>query len=194
MNTKRKIQILISFLAVLSVLVIVLSRNAPHYDEQKSAQKGEEAPAEFNPPSKSNVAPAFTARVEELKQSVQKNPKNAPHLILLAQLLMDGHQNKEAIVYFEKAALIQPANDSLLLDLSVCYFNDRQYEKALKTTDRILSRDRYHSRALYNKGAILASIDRKKEAVSVWNVLLQHHPESDEAKTVREHISMLEKQ
>lgn len=193
MNTKNKIIFVAAVVGVIAVLLIILSRNSPRYAETQVLTPMPDTSFSFNAPSKTNVSSSFTDRVEQLKKSTNENPSNAAHLIALAQLLMDGHQNTEAIIYFEKAVALQPKNDSLLLDLSVCYFNEKEYGKALKTTEKILSRQRYHTRALYNKGAILATLDRKNEAVTVWKELMKHNPNSEEAKTVQGHISLLEK-
>lgn len=192
MVNKRNIQIAAA-IAAAGFIILILSRNAPQKIEGADHSAPFDRSTEFTAPSKTNVTPSYSERVEQLKKSVAENPSNAPHLIALAQLLMDGHQNKEAIRYFEKGEKLQPKNDSLLLDLSVCYFNEREYANALKTTEKILSLYPGHPRALYNKGAIYAAMNRNDEAVAVWKVLLRTAPESEEAKSVRGHISMLEK-
>ncbi|MFA6457096.1 MAG: tetratricopeptide repeat protein [Bacteroidota bacterium] len=192
--TRQRIQLAIIVFAGITAVLLFLFRNPPKYSESVPKESFPEKPPVLEMPSASNVASSFAERIEQLKKSAAANPKNVPHLIALAQLLMDGHRNSEAIVYFEKAALLQPKNDSLLLDLSVCYFNEKNYEKALQITAKILSHDRFYTRALYNKGSILATMERKTEAIAVWKELLRHDPQSEEAKTVRGHISMLEKQ
>lgn len=194
MKNNRTIQIAFTLFIGTGILLILMFRNSPKVTEAVPSEKTLQKPPVMDVPSKTNVVSGFTEQVEELKRSAAKQPKNAAHLIALAQLLMDGHQNKEAIVYFEKAALLQPKNDSLLLDLSVCYFNEKEYAAALKITERILSRGKDVSRALYNKGAILATQGKKTEALSVWKDLLKRAPNSEEAKTVRGHMSLLEKQ
>ncbi len=195
MIINKSVKIVAIVLIVAGAFYIILFRNTPHFvkTEKHDQPSTEPNAGEFLAPSKANVAAAFTEQVTQLKKSIEQNSSNVSHLKMLTQLLMDGHQHKEAIVYFEKAVSLQPHNDSLLLDLSVCYFNDHNYEKALQTTEKILKNNKYHSRALYNKGAILATEGKKTEAMNVWNVLLQRDPNSDEAKTVREHNSLLEK-
>ncbi|MCK9410018.1 MAG: tetratricopeptide repeat protein [Bacteroidetes bacterium] len=192
MTKKQTIQFGVAATAVIVVLAVIIFRNSPRFTEAVPQVSVPGKPPVLELPSKSNVTSSFTERVVQLRKSSESNPKNAAHLISLAQLLMDGHQNKEAIVYFKKAVLLQPKNDSLLLDLSVCYFNDKDYGNALRTTEKILSLNRYHTRALYNKGAILATQERKVEAIAVWKMLIQHDPLSEEAKTVRGNISRLE--
>lgn len=176
------------------ILLVLLYRSSPKITDAVPREKFPQSPPAMDVPSKANVTAGYTERVAELTRSAAAQPKNAAHLIALAQLLMDGHQNTEAIVYFEKAAQLQPKNDSLLLDLSVCYFNEKNYAAAMKTTETILSRDHNNSRALYNKGAILATQGKNSEAAAAWRDLLKRAPMSEEAKTVKGHLSLLEKQ
>lgn len=199
MFSKQYLRVIGAAVLGIGIIALILFRNTPQFVEQAPAASGIGAPAfpakppVMDLPSASNVVPGFSERIDELRRSAEQHPKNAAHLIALAQLLMDGHRAKDAIMYYEKAALLQPKNDSLLLDLSVCYFNEKQYDKALQTTERILRFEADNSHALYNKGAILATIGRKKEAAAVWKDLLKRRPDSEEAKTVRGHLSMLEK-
>jgi hypothetical protein len=47
---------------------------------------------------------------------------------------------------------------------------------------------------LFNKGAILASEQKKSEAIAVWKRLIRHAPNSEEAVTAKGFIAQLEKQ
>lgn len=175
-----------------AVISVLLLRNTPEFSSTQKEPEMSTTPPVMEVPSKTNVTPSFTQQVSELKASIEKNPSNAAHIITLAQLLMDGHQNKEAIAYFEKAALIQPSNDSILLDLAVCYFNEKQYDRSMQATERILRMKKDHPRALYNKGAILATLEKKEEAAAVWKRLVQVAPNSEEARSVVGHLPALE--
>lgn len=175
-----------------AVISVLLLRNTPEFSSTQKEPEMSTTPPVMEVPSKTNVTPSFTQQVSELKASIEKNPSNAAHIITLAQLLMDGHQNKEAIAYFEKAALIQPSNDSILLDLAVCYFNEKQYDRSMQATERILRMKKDHPRALYNKGAILATLEKKEEAAAVWKRLVQVAPNSEEAHSVAGHLPALE--
>lgn len=191
-NRTKIIQFVLAAIVVVAVALIIVVRNSVSLPESLGEHPQTGPSEKFALPSRTNVNKSFAERVAALKKSVNENPENADHLIALAQLLMDGHQNNDAIVYFEKAALLRPKDDSLLLDLSVCYFNAKEYDKALATSENILSANPSHSRALYNKGSILATLQRKKEAVAVWKDLIRRAPGSEEAKTVRGYISQME--
>jgi tetratricopeptide (TPR) repeat protein len=139
-------------------------------------------------PSKENVVPVYQEKVNQLKASVKKNPSNIAHIASLARLLMDGHQTSEAIQYFEQALTIQPKSDSLLFDLSVCYFNEKKYDKAMETTERILRFQKNNSKALYNKAMILATKGNTQEAEKTLKHLIDVAPLSDEAVQAKAHF------
>lgn len=179
-------------LLVLGIAAVLFFRNSPQSPafEQPPVLT---TPVPSDAPSKENVHSSYTMQIEQLKRSVEKDPKNAAHLISLAQLLMDGHQNNEAIRYFEQASILQPENDSLLLDLAVCYANNGRSDRAMEVTERLLKKDGRNVRALYNKGALLASSGKQTEAAAVWKRLLTIAPASEEAKTVRGYLAAMEK-
>lgn len=139
-------------------------------------------------PSKQNVVPVYQEKVNQLKASVEKNPSNAAHIASLARLLMDGHQTSDAIRYFEQAIVIQPKNDSLLFDLSVCYFTEKKYDKAMETTEKILRFKKDNPKALYNKAMIFATKGNSPEAEKVLKHLIDVAPNSDEAVQAKAHF------
>jgi cytochrome c-type biogenesis protein CcmH/NrfG len=196
MEQRKKIQFGSAVVLGFALILLILLRDSPFLSGTGTvtADSTVAQPPVMDVPSKTNVAPAFTQQVEQLKRSAEAQPKNAEHMIALARLLMDGHQNAEATVWFERALHLQPKNDSLLLDLAVCYFNQGNFIKAMDRTEQILAFDRHHARALYNKGSILATQKKNQQAVAVWKLLIKHHPESEEAVTVRKYIAQLEKE
>jgi tetratricopeptide (TPR) repeat protein len=102
--------------------------------------------------------------------------------------LMDGHQTAEAIRYFEQAVSIQPKNDTLLFDLSVCYYNEKKYDKAMEITEKILRFKKDNPKALYNKAMLLATKGNSLEAEKVLKHLIEVAPQSDEAVQAKTHF------
>ncbi|NUN69741.1 MAG: tetratricopeptide repeat protein [Bacteroidetes bacterium] len=193
MTTTRMFRTGMAALLLIGVAIVIFYRNTPK-PVTSGAPPVFDTPATSQTPSKENVHASYTEQVGQLKRSVEKDPKNTAHLIALGQFLMDGHQDRDAIIYFERAAVLEPQNDSLLLDLAVCYANDGRPDQAMVVTERLLTKDRRNVRALYNKGALLASAGKKSDAAAVWKELLRIAPESDEAHTVRGYLTSLEKQ
>ncbi len=173
--------------AVVALATIYFLRNHAS-DAGSSALVSKEFPSHPSAgdiPSKKNVNEAFGQQVQRLQLSVEKHPDNVFHLAMLARLLMDGHQAGDAITYFERAVRVQPKNDSLLLDLSVCYSVVNKYDAALSVTDRLLQHNPANLTALYNKGALLATLGKTADAGRAWKKILNAAPESEEARKAK---------
>ena len=145
-----------------------------------------------DPPSKENASPSLIGHIEQLKKKVAANPGDAASVKALAQLLMDSHKTSEAILYFNRGLELQPNNDSLLLDLSVCYFTEKRYDKAMDATERILKRDKNHRRALLNKGVILAVQKKNEPAGKIFRRVIAMAPQSEEAKQAASYLAEVE--
>ena len=176
----------------LGAVVIFFFRNQRTFEESGVRQTGPKAMFHAgDAPTKENVSSTYQKEIEQLTQAVEKNPNNAGHVKALAQLLMDGHQMVKAIPYYEQAVKLEPNNDSLLFDLSVCYFSMSDYGKALSTTEKILSLGRRRPEALYNKGVILAAQGKTAEAGKTWKQLIAVAPNSEEAKKAKAHLAQI---
>lgn len=182
--------------AILIVIVasVLLLRTGPKKVEQTVREGKNEASEMPLAPSKENVTQSFTDHVELLKKKLEENPNDVQTIKMLAQWLMDSHKTEEAITYFERGIRLQPKNDSLLLDLSVCYYQLQQFDKAMTTTEKILQFYPRHPRAMLNKGAIFAARGKEKEAAAIWEQLIQRSPETEEAGQARKFLAQLRKQ
>lgn len=181
---------IIILVLVLGSVAILLVRNRPVGMQNIPKESDNiKSPPAVRTPSKENVTPDLQKHIEQLRLAIAKEPSNIVHSKALAILMMDGHNNKEAIKYFEQALRLQPYNNSLLLDLSVCYFNEKNYERSMTVTNKLLSVNKNHPRALYNKGVILAVQGKSAESVKVWKLLLSVAPESEEADQVRSEMA-----
>jgi tetratricopeptide (TPR) repeat protein len=181
---------------LIAAIVFVLTRDSGRM--LKNSEQPEKTDKEFpagqpQAPGKGNVAKEYSQQLDALKKSVDKDPKNLSHLTMLASMLMDGHNPKEAIQYFERARKLEPVNSSVLLDLSVCYAQTGNIDEAMKITNVLLTKDPKNSTALYNKGAIYARQGKRKEAEQTWKKLILVAPESHEAKNAVDALKQLGK-
>jgi len=178
---------------LIATAAIVLFRAQPARVESVPESDQQIIPETSAAPSKENVSQAFLDHVEALKKKLISTPNDVYTLKTLAQWLMDAHRIEEAISYFERGVKLQPRNDSLLLDLSVCYFQLRQYDKAMQVTDQILRHHPQHPRALLNKGVLFAALNNPNAAATVWNRLIKHHPNTAEAEQARQYLAQLKR-
>ena len=183
-------------LLIIGAIIFVLRRDSGRMTKSdvQPQESNKSFPAEEQKaPSKDNVAKDFSQQLEGLKRSIEKDPKNVSHLTMLATMLMDGHNPKEAIQYFERVRKLQPKNISILLDLTLCYAKTGNMPEAFNVTNAILIVDPKNSTALYNKGAMYAQQGKTKDAAEWWRKLINVAPKSSEAKQAAEGLNKIGK-
>lgn len=190
-SVNGKIIAITGIVLILTALILFRNREKTVFP---SSEKKEKSEHHLSSPAKENVSPSLLIRIELLKKKVAANPNDVYSIKSLAQLLMDSHKPDEAIFYFNKGLERQPTNDSLLLDLAVCYFNLKKYGKAMEATEKILKRNTKHSTALLNKGIILAVQNKNDSAKVVFKRVVSIAPNSNEAKQAEGFLVQLRKQ
>lgn len=123
-------------------------------------------------PSANNVSSQYQAEIDALTNRLKEVPNDTTHLLRLAVLYQDGHQAKKAIPLYERYLKRHPGNHQAWLDLTSCYGNVSDWNNALNTSKRMLSRFPDDSFGLYNLGAIYANMGRTKEARSEWSRII----------------------
>lgn len=184
-------KLLITVLIVACIAALLFFRSGPRKVGPVVSSNELHDPELRTAPSRENVSKSFIDHIELLKKNVASNPNDVRSLTTLAQWLMDAHRTEEAITYFERGLQLQPKNDSLLLDLSVCYFQIHQYDKAMNATDRILQFRPDHPRAMLNKGAIYAAQNSPDAAAATWNRLIRRSPDTEEAALAKRYLAQL---
>jgi len=196
----KKIYFSIGALIIIAVLVIVLffdtelkptntSGLPPGHPNTGEMPSANSAPSQ---PSKSNVRKDFIHTLEMMKKKVDEAPSTDTNNVLeLARMMLDSHQATECIPYFERYIKAAPKNTAAMLDLSVAYYQLKQYDKAMETTKRILTLSPKHTTGMYNLGAIYATMEKKDLAKKTWENLVSKFPDSDDAKRAKEALKQL---
>ena len=199
MNLKR-IYFIIGGLIVAAVAVILLMPASEPPAPGANAQLppghpsvgGQGATGMPGQPDKSNVRQDFVHELEMLKKKVAEAPaSDTADVLKLARMLLDSHQGAESIPFFERYVAAAPKNTTALLDLSVAYYQNKQLDKALGVTRRILTYEADNTIAQYNLGALLATQQKKEEARQVWEKLIKRHPGTPDAKRAEESLKQL---
>jgi tetratricopeptide (TPR) repeat protein len=131
------------------------------------------APAEALEPSKDNVDPAVHVQLMTLTQRISEAQEDHVHMVKLARLLWDSHRLAEAAEQFERYVKLNPTDRQAWLDLTNVYGQDRQWDLAKATSERMLERFPDDPSAMYNLGAIHANAGRFDEARSWWTRVRQ---------------------
>lgn len=143
-------------------------------------------------PSKSNVRTEFVERLNELRKKIAAAPaKDTTDVFVLARMLTDAHQVAEAMPLWERYSAAAPKNIPVLMELANVYYELSAFEKALDATRRILKIEPANTMAMYNLGAIYATMEKKAEARKAWDELMKKYPDSDDAKRAKEMMSQL---
>ncbi len=153
-----------------------VSENAqmPQDDMHKGMGSGE-----MGAPSKSNVMEEAIKKLNELKAAYQKNPSDTMKMREYADMASFAHKTEEAQKIYEKLLNMDPKRIDILLQLTFVEFTNKNFDKALDYTNRIIKLDKNNLPAVYNSAAIYNEMGDKKKAVSIWNDLAKKYPKTE---------------
>lgn len=157
---------------------------------QDSIHNGLGNPTAENP-TKDNVTENVKHKLEMLKKVVDENPNDTLKIREYADFLTAAHRQMDAIEYYEKILKVNPKRTDIYFSLSFIYFNNQNFTKAEELTNRILSFDKKNVQAVYNLGAISASLGNKEKAKKIWENLLSEYPNSEVTELTKTSLSQL---
>ncbi len=129
----------------------------------------------------------FTA--ETTTPSLERNLTDIPALLELGRLSLQREEIPRAIALYRKVLESDPHNAEALSSLGLILTMAGHTDVALATLDRALATDPIHPLALWAKGLALYQGKRDyRQAISVWERLLETHPSLEDAPQVREWI------
>jgi tetratricopeptide (TPR) repeat protein len=148
-----------------------------------SAPAAQQAPA----PRQQTAAPLDEARVASLRQSADRDPRDARIRIELGNVYFDSERFDEAARWYEQALQIEPRNVNASTDLGISYYYMNQPDRALAQFERSLTIDPSHAKTLLNVGIVRAyGKDDLEGAVKAWQRVVEIGPDSPEGKVARQ--------
>lgn len=141
------------------------------------------------PPSRENVSETFRNKLHELEMKYKRNPNNLESATELADFYLAAHDNSKAIEIYEKFR--DKLSIESLFNLTVAYYNLKNYKKAEEITKLILKKKPDEYRAIFNLGSINASMGEKEQAKKYWNDVINRFPQTEEAKKAKELLAIL---
>lgn len=132
-----------------------------------------------------------------LEQAAQARPDDVLVWTELGHAYFDAKQTVKAIAAYTRALELQPGNTEVMTDLGVMYHENHEHERAIALFEEVLQARPEHAQARFNKGVVLLTgLNRPKEAIEQWRILLQYHPKAASAtgESVRDLIRRLEAQ
>ena len=142
----------------------------PRLAQSKAAPAAaQEAPAAAAPAQAANATGggnpmgAVFERINNLKQTIERDPNNADALAQLGTMYMDAGKFPQAIEYFERTLKIRD-DPQVRTDLGICYRNNGDADKSLAEFRQVVQRDPQQWQALFNEVIILAETRHLDEA------------------------------
>jgi cytochrome c-type biogenesis protein CcmH/NrfG len=126
------------------------------------------------------------ARVQQLKATIEKDPKNAAAYTQLGNVYFDAQRFGDAIASYEQSLKIDPSNPDVSTDLGVSYYYTNRTDEALAQFEQSLKLDPKHTKTLLNKGIVLAfGKENLGAAAEEWKKVVDLAPDSAEGQAAR---------
>ena len=142
-------------------------------------------------PGKENVSEEYKRKLAGLKQAVDNNPSDTLAMREYADFLSASHKMNEAISYYEKILEISPNRADIRFSLAVIYFNMQDYQKCEDENNKVLTFDPKNQMALYNLGAIAATLGNREKAKEYWNNVISINAQSETGQLAKESLTKL---
>ena len=138
-------------------------------------------------PAQQQAPPALDeARVQQLRATIEKEPRNASAYTELGNVYFDAQRFTEAIASYEQSLAIDPSNPNVSTDLGVSYYYTNRTDEALAQFERSLKLDPNHTKTLLNKGIVLAfGKENLGAAAEEWKKVVDLAPDSAEGQAAR---------
>jgi len=136
------------------------------------------------PPSPSPAE--VNAKIQALKDIVQKDPKNLSALVELGNLHFDSDQPQEAVEAYSKYLAVKPDNADVRTDMGIMYRKLGDSDRALQEFRKAAQNDAKHVNSRYNIGVVLLHDKQDiKGAIKAWEDYLRVDSNSERAERVK---------
>lgn len=138
------------------------------------------------------AAAPMLAQINELKERVQKDPKDFEAWTRLGNLYQDAGMMQPAISFYEKASALKPDDANVLTDMGICYQQQSQYDKSLELFERAQKADASNWQSLYNivvvAGLRMGRVDRAEAALTRLQQLKPDAPNLADLKAALDRV------
>lgn len=147
------------------------------------------------PPGHPDITVNFQKEIDARLEIVKKSPDNVNAMVELAQLYSQTRQKDQALQWFEKALSKDKNNSEAFAGAAYIYLKDNNTYKAKEYFQNALKTDQYNPQALLGLGWIkLHKENDPKTAITLWETILQHHPNYPFNPELKEEIARIKKQ
>jgi cytochrome c-type biogenesis protein CcmH/NrfG len=152
-----------------------------------AAQAARSAPqGQASQSQSSRAVPLDQERVRALQAVAEQNPNDAQPRVQLGNMFFDAEQYGQAIVWYEQAVRLKPADPDVSTDLGVAYYYTNQPDRAIAQFEQSLSTDAKHTKTLLNLGIVRAFGKQDLEgAARAWEQVVALAPDTPEGQAAR---------
>ena len=126
------------------------------------------------------------AKIQALKDIVQKDPKNLSALVELGNLYFDSDQSREAVEAYGKYLAVKPDNADVRTDMGIMYRKLGDSDRAIQEFKKAAQTDPRHVNSRYNIGVVLLHDKQDiKGAIKAWEDYLKVDSTSERAERVK---------
>jgi len=186
------------FFGLIAGWIIGSQQTQPGTSSTRSAPvpSAESAPSAAAPAGSVPGAPAPAmldeARVQALRNVVDKDPKNAVARAQLANLYYDAGRYADAITWYQESIALNPGDVSVSTDLGVSYYYSNQPDRAIQQLEHSLKIDPRHTKTLLNLGVVRAFGKQDLNgATEIWRRLVELAPDSPEGQQAKQALDSL---
>lgn len=128
-------------------------------------------------------------RINELEAQVKAAPNNAQLLLQLAHLKNDSGFYDKAIIDYTLYLEVNPSDADARIDMGVCYYNLKNYPKAIEEMKNALTYQPTHQIAHLNLGVVTMAAGNLEEAKQWLEKAVKLNPNTDAGKRAQELLS-----
>ena len=109
----------------------------------------------------------------------------------LANSQFDAELNEMAIENYQKYLLVFPRNLDARTDMSICFYNIGEYDKALENLKIVLNENPSHQIAMLNTGVVYFSLGDKEQARKWWQKSIDVNEKNEIASKAKNLLEQL---
>jgi len=162
---------------------------SPHGD-QSAPPVGSQVSIETMSPDHAGSTEGVEAQIHALTASAVDEGTDPQALLRLARLQHDGHDPDAAADTYERYLELRPEDRQVWLDLANALAAAGRWGDALSASQRLLQIVPDDPAALYNLGAVQATLGRIDEAKTAWHAVMAG-PDPDLARLAVESLERL---
>jgi cytochrome c-type biogenesis protein CcmH/NrfG len=144
------------------------------------------------PVAKEPISIELMEKIEDLKETVQEDPKNLAAWLKLGDIYFDYNRHREAIEAYARYLSIKPEDSDIRTKMGMMLRGLEDFEGAIEAFKKAAQMNPRHAESRFQMGVLF--LEEKKDvngAITAWEDYLQVAPKSGQANWVKAEIERL---